>query len=37
MPDAFLIDRQGRIAAVYRAGVVDRADIEANIKNLLAQ
>lgn len=37
MPDTFLIDRHGRIAAVYRAGLVDRANIEANIKELLAQ
>lgn len=37
MPDTFLIDQQGRIAAAYRAGVVDKADMEANIKALLAE
>jgi peroxiredoxin len=35
MPDTFLIDRQGRVAAVYRAGLVDKGDVEANIKALL--
>jgi peroxiredoxin len=37
MPDTFLIDRHGRVAATYRAGIVDRNDIEANIKALLAE
>ena len=37
MPDTFLIDRQGRMAAAYRAGLVDRENIEANIKALLAE
>jgi peroxiredoxin len=37
MPDTFLIDRQGRIAAAYRAGLVDRENIEENIKTLLAE
>lgn len=37
MPDTFLIDRQGRVAAAYRAGLVDRDNIEANIKALLAE
>lgn len=36
MPDTFLIDRQGRIAAVY-TGLVDRVNIEANIQAMLAQ
>ena len=31
MPDTFLIDRKGRIAAAY-AGLVDKDDVEANIK-----
>jgi len=35
MPDTFLIDRQGRIAATY-VGVVDRENIEANIRAMLA-
>jgi cytochrome c biogenesis protein CcmG/thiol:disulfide interchange protein DsbE len=34
MPDTFLIDREGRIAAAYR-GMVDRDDIEQNIRALL--
>jgi peroxiredoxin len=34
MPDTFLIDRKGNVAAVYR-GLVDRNDIETNIKTLL--
>jgi len=37
MPDTFLIDRQGRVAAAYRAGLVDRDDVERNIKALLAK
>ena len=36
MPDTFLIDREGRVAARY-AGVVDKADVEKNIQNLLNQ
>ena len=36
MPDTFLIDQQGRIAASYRGGIVNMSDIEANIKSLLA-
>ena len=36
MPDTFLIDRNGRVAAAYR-GVVDKSDIEVNIKTLLSQ
>ena len=36
MPDTFLIDREGRIAASY-AGVVDKADVEKNIQTLLNQ
>ena len=37
MPDTFLIDRKGRVAAIYRAGIVNRDDIEANVKKLLAE
>ena len=37
LPDTFLIDRKGRIAAAYRAGIVDRSDIEGNIRALLAK
>jgi len=36
LPVTYLIDRRGRIAAKY-VGVVDRANIEANIKALLAE
>jgi hypothetical protein len=36
MPDTFLIDRKGTVAAAYR-GVVDKSDIEPNIKALLSQ
>jgi peroxiredoxin len=36
MPDTFLIDRDGRVAAIY-VGMVDRIGIEKNIQNLLAQ
>jgi cytochrome c biogenesis protein CcmG/thiol:disulfide interchange protein DsbE len=36
MPDTFLIDRQGRLAAAYRAGIVDRSNIEANIQAVLS-
>ena len=36
LPDTFLIDRDGRIAAAYRGGLVDKDNVEANIKALLA-
>jgi peroxiredoxin len=36
LPVTYLIDRRGHIAATY-VGVVDRANIEANIKTLLAE
>ncbi len=36
MPDAFLIDRKGKIAAVY-VGLVDKENIEANIRSMLSQ
>jgi glutathione peroxidase-family protein len=35
-PLTYLIDRRGRVAAVY-AGRVDRADLEANIRTLLKE
>jgi peroxiredoxin len=35
MPDTFLIDREGRIAATY-VGMVDRSGIEKNIQDLLS-
>lgn len=37
MPDTFLIDRQGRVAAAYLASLVERDDVEVNIKALLAE
>ena len=36
LPDTFLIDRQGRVAAAYKEGLVDRDNVEANIKMLLS-
>jgi cytochrome c biogenesis protein CcmG/thiol:disulfide interchange protein DsbE len=36
LPDTFLIDRRGRLAAAYTAGLVDKDDVEANIKKLLS-
>lgn len=36
MPTAFLIDREGRVAAKY-IGVVDRDNLESNIRLLLAE
>jgi peroxiredoxin len=35
LPDTFLIDRHGKVAAAYLAGLVDKDDVEANIKALL--
>jgi len=35
-PTTYLIDKAGRIAATY-VGVVDRADVEGNIKTLLKE
>lgn len=36
MPDTFLIDRSGRIAAAY-IGLVDKDDVEKNIRAILSQ
>jgi peroxiredoxin len=36
LPDAFLIDQQGNIAAAYTTGMVDKDNLEANIQALLA-
>ena len=33
----WMIDRQGRLAAAYVAGLVDKDDVEANIKALLSK
>src|SRR5438132_7869803 len=37
LPDTFLIDRKGRVAAACRAVLVDKDDIEVNIKALLSK
>jgi cytochrome c biogenesis protein CcmG/thiol:disulfide interchange protein DsbE len=37
MPDTFLIDRQGRVAAAYRGGLVDKANMEANLAALVSE
>jgi len=37
LPDTFLIDRQGRVAAVYKEGLVDKDDVQANIEAMLAR
>ncbi len=37
LPDTFLIDRKGRVAAAYRAMLVDKNDVEANIEALLSK
>jgi peroxiredoxin len=37
MPDTFLIDREGRLAAAYIAGLVDRDNVEANIQAILSK
>jgi glutathione peroxidase-family protein len=36
LPVTFLIDRQGRVAATY-AGLVDKENVEGNIKAMLAK
>ncbi|HXM45373.1 MAG TPA: TlpA disulfide reductase family protein [Bryobacteraceae bacterium] len=37
LPDTFLIDRDGRLAAAYKEGLVDKGDVEANIKAILSK
>ena len=37
LPDTLLIDRQGRVAAAYLTVLVDKDDVEVNIKALLSQ
>jgi thiol-disulfide isomerase/thioredoxin len=36
LPDTYLIDKKGRIAAAYTGGIVNRDDIETNIRAILA-
>jgi cytochrome c biogenesis protein CcmG/thiol:disulfide interchange protein DsbE len=37
MPNTFLIDRKGRVAASYIAGLVDRDNVQANLTALLSE
>jgi len=37
MPDTFLVDRQGKVAAAYIAGLVDKDNVETNINALLLE
>jgi peroxiredoxin len=37
LPDGYLIDRQGRIAAVYSNGLVDKDNLETNIRMTLQE
>ncbi|MGA2741578.1 MAG: TlpA disulfide reductase family protein [Bryobacteraceae bacterium] len=37
LPDTFLIDRDGRLAAAYKEGLVDKGDVDANIQAILSE
>jgi peroxiredoxin len=37
MPDTFLLDKRGRVAAAYRGGLVNPANAASNIEALLAE
>jgi cytochrome c biogenesis protein CcmG/thiol:disulfide interchange protein DsbE len=37
LPDTFLIDRDAKVAAAYLAGLVDKDNVEANIKAILSK
>jgi len=37
LPDTFLIDRKGKIAAAYKAVLVDKDNVEAQIKTLVSE
>jgi peroxiredoxin len=37
LPDTFLIDRKGRVAAAYRQMLVNKEDVEANLKAMLSE
>ena len=37
LPDTFLIDRHGMVAAVYKEGLVDKDNVEANIQAILSK
>ena len=36
VPETYLIDKRGRIAAIY-SGVIDKSDVDSNINRLLAE
>lgn len=37
LPDTFLIDQRGRVAAIYKESLVNKGNVEANIKALLSK
>ena len=37
LPDTFLIDRNGKVAAAYKAVLVDKDNVEAQIKTLVSE
>jgi cytochrome c biogenesis protein CcmG/thiol:disulfide interchange protein DsbE len=37
LPETFLIDRHGMVAAVYKEGLVDKDNVEANIQAILSK
>ena len=37
LPDTFLIDKHGRVAALYKESLVDKDNVETNIKALLSE
>ena len=37
LPDTFILDRQGRVAAAYLASLADKDNLEVNIRALLSQ
>jgi hypothetical protein len=37
MPNTFLIDRKGRVAAAYIASIVNRENVQANLSALLSE
>jgi len=37
LPDTFLIDRRGKIAAAYKGGLVDKDDVDRNLNILLSK
>jgi hypothetical protein len=37
LPDTFLVDQQGRLAAAYVAALVDKENLNANVRALLSE